>query len=95
MDVVLEALGTIWSPGAAALKLQQSMNIMSLEDLIVATERAGYEISEVDLPRNVGGFALETWRLTNMRSKSNTTIFKERLTIWPFGISTPTCCCEH
>jgi Zn-dependent peptidase ImmA (M78 family) len=58
MDTVLEALGTIWSPGAAALKLQQSMNIMSLEDLMVATERAGYEICEVDLPESVGGFAL-------------------------------------
>jgi Zn-dependent peptidase ImmA (M78 family) len=58
MDVVLEALGTIWSPGAAALKLQQSMNITSLEDLMVGTERAGYEICEVDLPENVGGFAL-------------------------------------
>jgi Zn-dependent peptidase ImmA (M78 family) len=58
MDVVLEALGTIWSPGAAAITLRQSMKIMSLEDLTVATERAGYEIYEVDLPKNVGGFAL-------------------------------------
>jgi len=58
MDIVLEALGTIWSPGAEALKLQQSMNITSLEGLMVATERAGYEICEVDLPENVGGFAL-------------------------------------
>ena len=56
--VVLEALETIWSPGAAALRLQQSMNITSLEDLALATERAGYEICEVDLPKNVGGFAL-------------------------------------
>lgn len=58
LDIIAEGLATIWSPSAEALKLQQSRKIRCLEDLIVEAERAGYEICEVDLPKNVGGFAL-------------------------------------
>lgn len=34
------------------------MNMSSVKDLAAEAERAGYEVDEVDLPANVGGFAL-------------------------------------
>jgi hypothetical protein len=57
-DVVVESLGVIWNPGAEALKMQQSLDVQSVEDIPFAAERAGYEISYVDLPANVSGFPL-------------------------------------
>jgi Zn-dependent peptidase ImmA (M78 family) len=47
----------IWKPGVEALMLQRDLNIQSAEDITFAAERAGYEISYVDLPEKISGFA--------------------------------------
>jgi hypothetical protein len=57
-EFVLDFLGIIWTPGAEALKLQQDLNVRSLEDIPAAVERAGYEVCYADLPMNVSGVAL-------------------------------------
>jgi Zn-dependent peptidase ImmA (M78 family) len=56
-EVVVESLGVIWNPGAEALKLRQDFDIQSVDDIPLAAERAGCEISYVDLPVKVSGFA--------------------------------------
>jgi hypothetical protein len=57
-DIIVESLGVIWNPGMEALKLQQDLDVQSVDDIPFAAERAGYEISYVDLPAKVSGFPL-------------------------------------
>jgi len=57
IHAVLEILELVWAPGAEAVKVQQSWGVRSLADLPAAVERAGYEVSYVDLPDRVSGFA--------------------------------------
>ncbi len=56
-DIFVESLGVIWNPGAEALKLRQDFDIQSVDDIPLAAERAGCEISYVDLPVKISGFA--------------------------------------
>jgi len=56
-DILVESLGMIWKPGMEALILQRDLNIQSAEDIPFAAERAGCEISYVDLPEKISGFA--------------------------------------
>lgn len=58
LDSVFEGLQIIWGPGAEALRVQQALNVRSLEDTAAAAERAGYQVCYVDLPANVSGFAM-------------------------------------
>jgi Zn-dependent peptidase ImmA (M78 family) len=57
-DMVAEALGMMCNPGVEALKLQREFDVQSVEDIPRAAERAGFEISTVDLPASVSGFPL-------------------------------------
>ena len=57
-ELVLDFLTMIWTPGMEAWKLQRDWNVGSLEDILAAAERAGYEICYADLPTRVSGFAL-------------------------------------
>jgi hypothetical protein len=57
-DIIVESLGVIWNPAMEALKLQQDLDVQSVDDIPLAAERAGYEISYVDLPAKVSGFPL-------------------------------------
>jgi Zn-dependent peptidase ImmA (M78 family) len=57
LEVMLEGLEMIWAPGAEAVKVQQALGVRSLADMTAALERAGYEVSCVDLPERVSGFA--------------------------------------
>jgi len=54
---VLEVLDVIWNPGVEARSVQKALKVQSLEDTVVAAERAGYEVAYVDLPESVSGFA--------------------------------------
>jgi Zn-dependent peptidase ImmA (M78 family) len=55
---VMESLERIWGPGMEAVRLRQDLDIRRAGDIPVAAEREGYEISYVDLPDKVSGFAL-------------------------------------
>jgi Zn-dependent peptidase ImmA (M78 family) len=55
---VVESLGVIWNPGMEGLKLQRDLDVQSVDDIPFAAERAGFEISYVDLPAKVSGFPL-------------------------------------
>jgi Zn-dependent peptidase ImmA (M78 family) len=56
-DFLVESLERIWKPGMEAVKLQSKSDIRSLDDIPRAAERAGCEISYVDLPEKISGFA--------------------------------------
>ena len=56
-DIFVESSGIIMKPGMEAIKLRRDLNIQSVEDIPFAAERAGFEISYVDLPVKVSGFA--------------------------------------
>ncbi len=56
-DILGESLGIIWKPGMAAIELQRDHNIQAIEDIPSAAQRAGCQISYVDLPTKVSGFA--------------------------------------
>src|SRR5271163_4191373 len=55
--ITLQCLEKIWEPAGAAFQAQQDLGVHSLEETTGALERAGYEISHVDLPEKVSGFA--------------------------------------
>ena len=57
IEILGESLGTLWKPGMEAIKLRLDHNIQAVEDIPVAAQRAGCEISYVDLPTKVSGFA--------------------------------------
>ena len=57
-DIFAESSAMIMKPGMEAINLQRDLNIHSVEDIPFAAERAGYEISYVDLPVKVSGVAL-------------------------------------
>jgi Zn-dependent peptidase ImmA (M78 family) len=57
IDSVFEVLAFIWNPGMEAVRVQRDLNVKSLEEMIAALERAGYEVCYVDLPEAVSGFA--------------------------------------
>src|SRR5271163_189861 len=57
IEILGESLGTLWKPGMEAIKLRLDHNIQAVEDIPVAAQRAGCEISYVDLPMKVSGFA--------------------------------------
>jgi hypothetical protein len=56
-EVVVEALGTVFGPGIEGMQAQRDLRIRSIDGIPLAVTRAGYEISYVDLPVNVSGFA--------------------------------------
>lgn len=56
-DFLVESLERIWKPGLEAVKLQSNSDIRSLDDIPRAAEGAGCEISYVDLPEKISGFA--------------------------------------
>src|SRR5271156_5241156 len=56
-EVVVEALGTVFCPGIEGMQAQRDLRIRSIDGIPLAVTRAGYEISYVDLPVNVSGFA--------------------------------------
>jgi Zn-dependent peptidase ImmA (M78 family) len=56
-DFLVESLGRICMPGMEAIKLRSNCDIRSLDDIPRAAEGAGCEISYVDLPEKISGFA--------------------------------------
>lgn len=56
-DFLVESLGRICMPGMEAMKLRSNCEIRSLADIPRAAEGAGCEISYVDLPEKISGFA--------------------------------------
>jgi Zn-dependent peptidase ImmA (M78 family) len=56
-DFLVESLERILKPGMEAVKLQSNSGIRSLDDIPRAAEGAGCEISYVDLPEKISGFA--------------------------------------
>ena len=56
-DVLVESFGTVFGPGIEGMQAQRDLNIQSIDGIPLAVTRAGYEISYVDLPVNVSGFA--------------------------------------
>jgi Zn-dependent peptidase ImmA (M78 family) len=56
-DILGESLGVIWKPGMAAIKLRLDQNIQAVEDIPIAAQKVGCQISYVDLPTRVSGFA--------------------------------------
>jgi hypothetical protein len=56
-DFLVESLGRICMPGMEAMKLRSNCDIRSLADIPRAAEGAGCEISYVDLPEKISGFA--------------------------------------
>src|SRR5271156_2486414 len=57
-DILSDGLATILQPGVDAIQLQRDFHIRSVEDIPSGLERAGYEVSHVDLPTKVSGAAL-------------------------------------
>jgi Zn-dependent peptidase ImmA (M78 family) len=57
LDILGESLGIIWKPGMAAIKLRLDRNIQSVEDIPIAAQAVGCQISYVALPPKVSGFA--------------------------------------
>jgi hypothetical protein len=57
-DIFAESLAMMMKPAMEAIKLRRNLNIQSVEDIPLALQRAGYEISYVDLPVKVSGVAL-------------------------------------
>jgi Zn-dependent peptidase ImmA (M78 family) len=56
-DIVGESLDRLLKPGMEAIKLRMDHNIRAVEDIPIAAQRAGCQISYVDLPTKVSGFA--------------------------------------
>jgi Zn-dependent peptidase ImmA (M78 family) len=56
-DFLTESLQRLWKPGMEAVKLQLNGDVRSLDDIPSAAEGAGCEISYVDLPEKISGFA--------------------------------------
>jgi len=54
---LFRSLLELWLPAAKALELKQDLGACSLEESQGAAERAGCEVSYVDLPAKVSGFA--------------------------------------
>jgi len=52
-----ETLSLIWSPAVEAVRLQNDLSVVSLEETIAAAERAGCDVHFADLPDNISGFA--------------------------------------
>ena len=57
LHILGESLERLWKPGMEAIKLRLEHNIQAVEDFPVAAQRAGCQISYVDLPIKVSGFA--------------------------------------
>lgn len=56
-ECLVQGVGEIWSPASEALRLQEELNVHSLEETAAAAERIGCEVCYVDLPEKVSGFA--------------------------------------
>ncbi len=56
-EMLLRGLDTIWSAAGEAIKLQEELNVCSLEETASAAERAGCEVCYAGLPEKVSGFA--------------------------------------
>jgi Zn-dependent peptidase ImmA (M78 family) len=56
-DFLIESLERILKPGMEATKLYSDCSVRTLDDIPRAAERAGCEISYVDLPEKISGFA--------------------------------------
>lgn len=56
-EMLLQGFDTIWSAAGEAIKLQEELNVCSLEETAAAAERAGCEVCYADLPEKVSGFA--------------------------------------
>ncbi len=56
-DILGESLGIIWKPGMAAIQLRMNHNIRVVEDIPIAAQKVGCQISYVALPPKVSGFA--------------------------------------
>ena len=52
-----DALSLIWAPALEAMRLQNDLRVLSLEESIAAAERAGCAVHFADLPGNISGFA--------------------------------------
>lgn len=50
-DIIGESLGIIWNPGMAAIQLRMNYNIRAVEDIPIAAQKVGCQISYVALPR--------------------------------------------
>lgn len=57
VEYVLKEVVKIWTPAGEALRLQNEMNVRSLEQTCAALEREGYEVHRADLPMAVSGCA--------------------------------------
>ena len=57
IGILGESFGILWKPGMEAIKLRLDHNIQAVDDIPVAAQRAGCQISYVDLPMKVSGFA--------------------------------------
>jgi len=56
-EIVAKGLALFWSPAMEAIRLQEVTNMQSIEDVSRVAIQAGYEVSLVDLPATVNGFA--------------------------------------
>jgi len=56
-DIIVGSLGKIWAPSFEAHKIGQALNVSFAESLAASAEKAGFEVTEVDLPENVAGLA--------------------------------------
>jgi len=57
LHILGESLERLWKPGMEAIKLRLEHNIQAVGDIPVVAQRAGCQISYVDLPIKVSGFA--------------------------------------
>jgi hypothetical protein len=57
LDILGESLGMIWKPGMEVIRLRLDHSIQAVEDIPFAAQQAGFQISYVDLPMKVSGFA--------------------------------------
>jgi IrrE N-terminal-like domain len=56
-EMLFQGFGTIWSAAGEAIRLQEELNVRSLEETAAAAEQAGCEVCYADLPEKVSGFA--------------------------------------
>ena len=56
-DILGEGLDRLWKPGMEAIKLRMDHNIRDVEDIPIAAQKVGCQISYVGLPPKVSGFA--------------------------------------
>lgn len=56
-DILGESLGIIWKPGMVAIQLRMDHDIRAVEDIPIAAQKVGCQISYVSLPTKVSGFA--------------------------------------